>query len=164
MSGEVASYDNGVFSINASKLGKGLLIEPSESATDDQLNIVGAQQLKIQAQTTYQTQTDAGDITKFSDQDQIAEGDQKLLATMNILPVTDGVTFETGLELSEDGSLTLDELVSLVDPSETILSVSVGPNENLIVNYPGAAGVSLGAGQVEIPVSSFQSDGVLTFL
>ena len=163
VSGEVASYDNGVFSINASKLGKGLLIEPSESATDDQLNIVGAQQLKIQAQTTYQTQTDAGDITKLSDQDQIAEGPQKLLATMNILPVTDGVTFETGLELSEDGSLTLDELVSLVDPSETILSVSVGPNENLIVNYPGTAGVSLGTGQVEIPVSSFQSDGVVDF-
>ena len=164
VSGEVALYDNGVFSINASKLGKGLLIEPSESATDDQLNIVGAQQLKIQAQTTYQTQTDAGDITKFSDQDQIAEGDQKLLATMNILPVTDGVTFETGLELSEDGSLTLDELVSLVDPSETILSVSLGPNENLIVEYPGTTGVSLGTGQVEIPVSSFQSDdGVIDF-
>ena len=125
---------------------------------------VGAQQLKIQAQTTYQTQTDAGDITKFSDQDQIAEGNQKLLATMNILPVTDGVTFETGLELSEDGTLTLDELVSLVDSSETILSVSVGPNENLIVNYPGTAGVSLGTGQVEIPVSNFQSDdGVIDF-
>gem|GEM_PF-4528860 len=82
---------------------------------------------------------------------------------MNILPVTDGVTFETGLELSEDGTLTLDELVSLVDPSETILSVSVGPNENLIVNYPGAAELSLGTGQVEIPVSSFQSDGVVDF-
>ncbi len=162
VSGEVASYDNGVFSINASKLGKGLLIEPSENATDDQLNIVGAQQLKIQAQTTYQTE--AGDVTKISDQDQIVEGDQKLLATMNILPVTDGVTFETGLELSEDGSLTLDELVSLVDSSETILSVSVGPNENLIVNYPGTAGISLGTGQVEIPVSNFQSDdGVIDF-
>ena len=56
VSGDVASYNNGVFSINASKLGKGLLIE-LENATADQLNIVGAQQLKIQAQTTYQTLT-----------------------------------------------------------------------------------------------------------
>ena len=83
---------------------------------------------------------------------------------MNILPVTDGVTFETGLEFSEDGSFTLDELVSLVDPSETILSVSVGPNENLIVNYPGTVGYHLEPGKLKFQSQVFNQMVWLTFL
>ena len=164
VSGETASFENGTFSINASKLGKGLLIEPSEDATGDQLNIVGVQTLEIQARTTYQTQTDAGDVLKLSDQDQTTDGAQKLFAAMNILPVTDGVAFETGLQFDEDEAFTLDELVSQVDPSETILSVSVGPNENLLVSYPGTVGFSPVSGQIEIPVSTIRSeDGEIDF-
>ncbi|MDC0395209.1 hypothetical protein OAM77_05140, partial [Alphaproteobacteria bacterium] len=126
-SGEALSYNptSGLFSVSANKLTNGLTIQSSSNATDAQKNLMGSFDIDLTAKTSYALSS--GTIEKST----------SLTTSLNILPVTDGVKFESSVSFDEDTSVALSSFVSKNDATENIEEITFAQNDNLNIKYPG---------------------------
>ena len=145
-SGELIVESADGFTLSGNKLAQGLIIQAGENATEEQKNFVGTQNVNIDASVNYFV--DGENITLNS----------SMPANLSVIPVTDGITFSSTLQVNEDSTIFVEDLQNpeltlarLIDPSEVVDEITIQVNDDLNVSYPGSDGfVSLQAGPITI--------------
>ena len=119
-SGELIVESADGFTLSGNKLAQGLIIQAGENATEEQKNFVGTQNVNIDASVNYFV--DGENITLNS----------SMPANLSVIPVTDGITFSSTLQVNEDSTIFVEDLQNpeltlarLIDPSEVVDEITI---------------------------------------